>query len=234
MLWIPVFAAGVINGVGHWWGYRNFAAEDASRNISPWGILIGGEELHNNHHAYPSSARLSSKWFEFDIGWMYIRLLEMAGLAHVKKVAPPVRIDMSKLQADAGTLEAIIMHRYDVLGRYGKMLRTTWRDELARLKQHAPAIPALDLSTVRQWLHRDEHDVPEAVRPVLSRVLSQSEALATTYRMRQELMALWQRSTASKEQLVQQLQDWCARAEASGVRSLQDLSLRMRRYAAAA
>jgi stearoyl-CoA desaturase (Delta-9 desaturase) len=118
MLWIPFWAAGVINGVGHFWGYRNFQPEDASRNIVPWGILIGGEELHNNHHAYASSAKLSNKWYEFDIGWMYIRILEMFGLAQVKKVAPRVRLDLAKQQCDAETLQAIITHRYDVLANY--------------------------------------------------------------------------------------------------------------------
>jgi stearoyl-CoA desaturase (delta-9 desaturase) len=230
MLWIPVMAAGVINGVGHYWGYRNFAAEDASRNILPWGIIIGGEELHNNHHAYPSSARLSSKWYEFDIGWMYIRLMEMVGLARVKKVAPAVRLDATKTVADVGTLDAVIAHRYDVLSRYGKMLSVTWRQEVAKLKL-TPAMPNLDLSSLRHWLQRDAEEVPETVRPALTEVLSRSEALQKTYAMRQELSALWARSTASKEQLVHQLQDWCARAEQSGVTQLREFSMRLRCYA---
>ncbi|MCE2948536.1 MAG: acyl-CoA desaturase [bacterium] len=231
MLWIPVTAAGIINGVGHFWGYRNFAAEDASRNILPWGIIIGGEELHNNHHAYPSSARLSSKWYEFDIGWMYIRMLEMVGLARVKKVAAQVKLDMTKTVADVDTLDAVIAHRYDVLSRYGKMLAATWRQEIGKMKQFTPSAPNLDLSALRQWLQRDAAEVPETVRPALSEVLSRSEALQKTYAMRQELSALWARSTASKEQLVQQLQDWCARAEQSGVTQLRDFSLRLRSYA---
>jgi stearoyl-CoA desaturase (Delta-9 desaturase) len=231
MLWIPVLAAGVINGIGHYWGYRNFEAEDASRNIVPWGILIGGEELHNNHHAYASSAKLSSKWYEFDIGWFYIRSMEMVGLARVKKVAAPVRLDASKTIADVATLDAVIAHRYDVLWRYGKLLRVTWRQELDKLKAHAPAMPNLDLSTLRHWLQRDADEVPETVRPALSELLSSNPALQTTYRMRQELAALWQRSTASKEQLVHQLQDWCARAEQSGVAPLREFALRLRCYA---
>ncbi len=231
MLWIPVLAAGVINGIGHYVGYRNFEADDASRNIVPWGILIGGEELHNNHHAYASSAKLSSKWYEFDIGWLYIRTLQAVGLARVKKVAAPVRLDASKTVADAGTLDAVIAHRYDVLWRYGKLLRATWRQELDRLRAHAPAMPNLDLSTLRHWLQRDADEVPETVRPALSQLLSTSPALQTTYRMRQELAALWGRSTASKEQLVQQLQDWCARAEQSGIVPLRDFAQRLRCYA---
>ncbi len=120
MMWIPLFAAGVINGVGHYWGYRSFQAEDASRNIVPWGIIIGGEELHNNHHAYPSSARLSNKWWEFDIGWLYIRLMEVCGLANVKKIAPKVTLVANKAQCDQDTLHAVIMNRYDVLAKYAR------------------------------------------------------------------------------------------------------------------
>jgi stearoyl-CoA desaturase (delta-9 desaturase) len=187
--------------------------------------------LHNNHHAYPSSARLSSKWYEFDIGWMYIRILEMVGLARVKKVAAPVRLDATKTVADQGTLDAVIAHRYDVLSRYGKMLSITWRQEIGKMKHLKPAMPHLDLTVLRQWLQRDADEVPDAVRPALSEVLSRSEALQKTYAMRQELSALWARSTASKEQLVQQLQDWCARAEHSGVAQLRDFSLRLRSYA---
>ena len=231
MIWIPITAAGIINGVGHFWGYRNFAAEDASRNILPWGIIIGGEELHNNHHAYPSSARMSSKWYEFDIGWMYIRMLEIVGLARVKKVAAQVKLDTTKTVADIDTLDAVIAHRYDVLSRYGKMLAATWRQEIGAIRNVAPAIPNVDVSALRHWLQRDAADVPETVHPALSEVLSRSEALRKTYTMRQELSALWARSTASKEQLVHQLQDWCARAEQSGVAQLRDFSMRLRSYA---
>jgi stearoyl-CoA desaturase (Delta-9 desaturase) len=111
MAWIPFFAAGVINGIGHYWGYRNFQPEDASTNIVPWGILIGGEELHNNHHAYASSARLSNRWYEFDIGWLYIRILEILSLAQVKKIAPKLKLDTAKTRCDVATLQAVITHR---------------------------------------------------------------------------------------------------------------------------
>ena len=115
MMWIPVTAAGIINGIGHFWGYRNFNCKDASTNILPWGIIIGGEELHNNHHTYGTSAKLSSKWYEFDIGWMYITILSFFGLAKVKKVAPAPRFDREKLVADLDTLQSIVANRYDVM-----------------------------------------------------------------------------------------------------------------------
>lgn len=227
MFWIPFFAAGIINGVGHFWGYRNFAAEDASRNIVPWGILIGGEELHNNHHAYASSARLSSRWFEFDIGWMYIRILEMLGLARVKKLAPKVRLDLSKARVDLATLQAIVANRYEVVTRFTRAMRTTCADELSRIK----AGPGFDKAMVRRWLNLDARNLGAVERARLDEVLSKSKVMSTVYSMRQELSALWQRSAASKEQLLRQLEDWCHRAEASGIRPLQEFSRQLRAYA---
>jgi stearoyl-CoA desaturase (delta-9 desaturase) len=137
MLWTPIFAAGIINGLGHFWGYRNYDCVDASTNILPWGILIGGEELHNNHHTFGTSAKLSSKWYEFDIGWMYIRILEMAGLAKVKKIAPSPKFDREKLVADLETLQSVIANRYDVMAKYAKSIKLAWHDELEVLKDKA-------------------------------------------------------------------------------------------------
>jgi stearoyl-CoA desaturase (delta-9 desaturase) len=223
MLWIPFFAAGVINGIGHYWGYRNFDAEDASRNIVPWGILIGGEELHNNHHAYPSSARLSNKWYEFDIGWAYIRTMEILGLAKVKKLAGPVRMETGKSKVDLATLHAVITHRYDVLGRYARSLKDTWMEEAHKRR--------IDRASIKRWLHSDERKLPQQDRARLDELLATSKVLATTHTMRQELAQVWQRSTATKEQLVKQLEDWCHRAEKSGIVPLQEFSRQLRSYA---
>src|SRR3954468_22917618 len=230
MLWIPVTAAGVINGVGHYFGYRTFQVEDASTNIVPWGILIGGEELHNNHHAYASSARLSNKWYEFDIGWLYIRVLEILGLAQVKKVAPTPKFAVAKAAIDAETLQAVITHRYDVLAKYAKSLRATYAEELKNLRRFAPQ-DAHVLQSLKRWLHRDEKTLAETERLKLAEVLKKSSALNTVYSMRAELRAVWERSSASREQLVRQLQDWCHRAEASGIRPLVEFSKRLRSYA---
>ncbi|MCW5626811.1 MAG: fatty acid desaturase [Burkholderiales bacterium] len=228
MLWIPIFAAGVINGIGHYWGYRNFASEDASKNIVPWGILIGGEELHNNHHAYATSARFSSKWYEFDIGWLYIRSMEMLGQAKVKKLAPKVRLESGKATVDMATLHAVITHRYDVLARYARSVKETWTEEVHSLR--ARRATAVDGGIVQRWLHSDRQ-LPERDQAHLDELLAHSKVLSTVHTMRQELAQLWQRSTASKEQLVRQLEDWCKRAEASGIRSLQDFSRQLRCYA---
>ncbi len=228
--WIPFWAAGVINGIGHYWGYRNWTTGDASTNIVPLGILIGGEELHNNHHAFATSAKLSNKWYEFDIGWMYIRILESLGLARVKKIAPTPRFAEAKAAVDAETLQAVLTHRYDVLARYAKSLKRTYAEELGKLRRFSPQ-DAHVLRGLKRWLQRDEKSLCDTERVKLAEVLSKSRELRTVYSMRAELAALWERSTASKDQLVKQLQDWCHRAEASGIRPLVEFSQRLRCYA---
>jgi stearoyl-CoA desaturase (delta-9 desaturase) len=228
MIWIPVTAAGIINGIGHFWGYRNFQPADASRNILPWGILIGGEELHNNHHAYGTSARLSNQWYEFDIGWLYIRVLETLGLADVKKVAPRLKLSAAKAQCDHETLQAVVTHRYEVITKYAKSVRATCAGEISALRASAVSV---DWSALRRWLHIDTSALPAKDLEARERVMKASSRLTTVYTMRDELATLWQRSTASKEQLVHQLEDWCKRAEASGIDALQHFSRRLRCYA---
>jgi stearoyl-CoA desaturase (delta-9 desaturase) len=228
--WIPFWAAGVINGIGHYWGYRNWSTADASTNILPWGILIGGEELHNNHHAYASSARLSNRWYELDIGWVYIRILEMLRLAEVKKLAPRPRFTQAKPVADFDTLQAVIACRYDVLAKYAKSLKKTHAEELRALRRFAPQ-DVQSLKWLKRWLNRDERQMRGDERAKLAEALAKSEKLSTLYAMRKELAALWERSNASREQLLKQLQEWCGRAEASGIRQLEEFSLRLRCYA---
>lgn len=230
MMWAPIFAAGIINGVGHYWGYRNFQAEDASRNIVPWGILIGGEELHNNHHAYATSARLSNKWYEFDIGWLYIRILETLGLAKVKKIAPKLRFDTAKTECDTDTLNAVISHRYEVLAKYTKSLKATFANEMTHLRE-AAAQYGIDNSTLKRWVLADSKTLQEHEREKLNQVLSNTKTLDKVYTMREELAEIWQRSTASTEELVKKLEDWCRRAEESGIEVLQAFSQRLRCYA---
>jgi stearoyl-CoA desaturase (delta-9 desaturase) len=230
MLWSPIMAAGIINGVGHFWGYRNFQAEDASRNIIPWGILIGGEELHNNHHAYATSARLSNKWYEFDIGWMYICILVFMGLAQVKKVAPKLRLDTAKTQCDLDTLQSVISHRYEVLTKYTHSLKVTLAKVVDLLKEVATH-HGVDRPTLNRWVLADSKTLKEDERAKLSLVLSKTTTLDKVYTMREELKSVWQRSASTKDELVKQLEDWCRRAEESGIEVLQNFSRRLRCYA---
>jgi stearoyl-CoA desaturase (delta-9 desaturase) len=231
MAWIPVTAAGVINGIGHYWGYRNFACADASTNIVPWGVVIGGEELHNNHHAYGSSAKLSSQWYEVDIGWLYIRILAALGLATVRKVAPQIRFDRTKVEADLATLQAVITHRYHVATSYARTLKAACAAELASLKARASEIELPSARRMKRWLLADPASLPESERVKLTAALAKSKALFTMYAMRQDLASLWERSTESSEQLLARLQDWCHRAEASGIAPLAAFSYKLRRYA---
>jgi stearoyl-CoA desaturase (delta-9 desaturase) len=234
MMWIPFFAAGVINGIGHFWGYRNFDAPDASTNISPWGILIGGEELHNNHHTFPTSAKLSSKWFEFDIGWLYIRLMEMVGLARVLRVAPvPRELEAPRAGVDFDTLQAVIAYRYDLLARYTRDLRRAYAQELAQMR--LSAADQRRFAALRRWLRKvDVASLPPAQQQTLRELLSQNRAIRTMIEMRSELLATWDKSIASREQMLAHLQDWIARAEASGIQALQNAAVRIRSYAPAA
>ena len=231
MIWIPVTAAGIINGAGHYWGYRNFQPDDASTNIVPWGILIGGEELHNNHHAHIGSAKLSSKWYEFDIGWMYICSLAALGLAKVKRIAPEVRLDTAKTVCDMATLHAVMAHRYEVMAKYAKSLKKTYREEIAQLKLHMPDLGKVDLKRIKHWLHVDATALNEQEKLKLGLVIRTSHKLNTAYTLRQELIAIWHRSTTTKEQMVKDLEDWCRRAESSGIEALQLFSRRLRCYA---
>jgi stearoyl-CoA desaturase (delta-9 desaturase) len=230
MLWIPIFAAGVINGIGHFWGYRNYECPDAATNILPWGILIGGEELHNNHHTFATSAKLSSKWYEFDIGWLYIRILETLGLAKVKKVLPEPKFNPEKRTADLETLQSIITNRYDVMANYAKSLKKTWREEMESL-QAKSGIESASLKNAGELLKHEPGKLEASHVQQLKQLFAHSKALQTMHEMRVELAALWERSNFTREQLLHHLQDWCARAEASGIRALQEFSLRLRSYA---
>jgi stearoyl-CoA desaturase (delta-9 desaturase) len=229
LAWIPFWAAGVINGLGHYFGYRNFQTEDDSTNMVPIAAWIGGEELHNNHHAYPTSAKFSQRWYEFDLGWMYIRIMEALGLATVRKVAPKVKLDPSKFEIDAQTLQAVIMHRFDVMKHYAKSVKRASALEIASLREKGH--DSSGLKNMRKWLHLDAAVVPAKHRATIDQVVEASPSLKTTLTMRQELTRIWERSTLSTEQLVSQLKEWCERAEKSQVPPLVDFSRRLRCYA---
>jgi len=230
MAWIPVTAAGIINGIGHWWGYRNFEAPDASTNISPWGIIIGGEELHNNHHTYPTSAKLSVKPYEFDIGWAYIRALEMLGQAKVRKTPPKLAMGNIRPVADNQTLEAIITNRYELMAKYATEMRRAVALELDRLKAQGAQNTAhwRDMLQAQAWLHRDADKIPQGVKPQLANAVGESPKLAKLLAMREELRLLWTRTNVSAEQLVTDLQAWCRQAEDSGIAALREFSLKLR------
>lgn len=232
MMTTPFCAAGIINGVGHFFGYRNFENEDASTNLIPWGILICGEELHNNHHTFGTSAKFSYKWWEFDIGWMYISILSFFGLAKVKKLAPKVR-QVAEKELDEASLQAIIANRYALVAKYARLAKKTISEEVAHLKEQAklPQMGFHPVRRIRVWLKQDAKDTPVEEKTHLEAVLSQSPVLEKVYVMRQELACLWERSNLTAEQLLQHLRDWCHKAEQSGIAALQEFARRLKRVA---
>ncbi|CDM24728.1 fatty acid desaturase [Castellaniella defragrans] len=234
MAWIPFWAAGVVNGLGHAWGYRNFACPDDSTNVVPWGLLIGGEELHNNHHAYGTSAKFSSRWYEFDLGWAYIRILQALGLAQVRRVAPRLRLRAPDAADTLGQdqLQGIIVHRYEVLARYSGVVKAALAHELEALKQRHRRGEWQLLRRCRKWLVRDAAALAPREQAQVERALSLAPALSTVVQMRRELTALWESSSASSEQLLADLRAWCLRARASGIDALEQFALQLGRYAA--
>ncbi|HKJ07649.1 MAG TPA: fatty acid desaturase [Gammaproteobacteria bacterium] len=227
MMWIPFWAAGVINGVGHWGGYRNYESKDTSTNIVPVALLIGGEELHNNHHAFPSSAKFSTKWWEFDLGWFYIRTLSALGLARVKKVAPRPVIVPYKEDVDMETVRAVILNRFHVMAHFaGEVMVPVMREELRR----ADASCRRMLKQGRRLLVRDISMMDANARGRLDLALAVSQRLRTVYQYRQALQDIWARSAASHEHLRHALQEWCVQAEATGIQALESFARRLRGY----
>jgi stearoyl-CoA desaturase (delta-9 desaturase) len=231
MIWIPFWAGGVVNGIGHFRGYRNFGTPDASTNVIPIGILIGGEELHNNHHAYATSARMSNKWYEFDIGWMYIRTLSALGLANIRKVAPKPHLVKGKKELDDDSLQAVLRNRHEVMARYARVAERDYRQELVRVEHISRREKALLMQSVR-ICYREEQQGQDITRQLrLKEIHDRNPKLRTYVELRAALAAIWERSNATREQLLLQLQDWCNRAEQSGISAIEEFSLRLRRYA---
>ena len=223
---MPVFAAGVINGLGHHSGYRNFECDDAATNLVPWAFLIGGEELHNNHHAFPTSAKFSMRRWEFDIGWMYICIFKTFGLAKVRKVAPaPVVCETSADAVDQDNLKAIIVSRMHVLRDYTRHVTLP----VLRMER-AQAAGDRALRRARRLLVRQPQLLDDAAKERLRQVLADNAALQTVHEFRERLQALWSGANVSNERLLAQLKEWCAEAEASGIQVLEEFAARLRGY----
>jgi stearoyl-CoA desaturase (delta-9 desaturase) len=229
MMWIPLFAAGVVNGIGHYWGYRNFECPDAATNIIPWGFWIGGEELHNNHHTFASSAKFSVKWWEFDMGWMYIRILSFLGLAKVKKLPPKLAMDEGKLQVDIDTVKAVIANRFQVMSNYYKsVIRPILKHEKSnsvvtkedrKLFQRAGSL-----------LRREDRLLNNNARSRLQRLLDACEQLRIAYAYKQSLQEVWQKTASSQKELIDALQSWCRQAEESGLEVLRQFAQQLKAY----
>jgi len=227
MAWIPFFAAGVINGIGHYWGYRNFECADASRNIVPLGLFVGGEELHNNHHTYGTSAKFSVKWYEFDIGWGLIRIMQFFGLAKPKRVPPTATLVRGKASVDSDTLKAVLSHRFQVLAHYTKdVILPVLGEERRRAGQASHNM----LKKVRNLLVRDPILIDQSAQKHLDGVLEKHKPLEVVYQFRLKLQNIWAKSAATQKELLESLQEWCRQAEATGIEALREFVKHLKGY----
>lgn len=227
MMWIPLFAAGVINGIGHYWGYRNFDSSDTSTNIVPIGIIIGGEEMHNNHHAFASSAKFSSKWWEFDIGWLYIKAMSIVRLAKVNKLPPTLILNRHKSSIDIDTVKAVINNRLQIMSDYASdVITRVYKEERLKAKPGFQPI----LKCMKNLLTMSQFSMDSVTENRLQELLKDNDALKVVYESKQRLQAIWQEKSASHEVLMQALQDWCKHAEDSGIKALQEFALNLRAY----
>jgi stearoyl-CoA desaturase (delta-9 desaturase) len=229
MMWIPVWAAGVVNGIGHFWGYRNFECQDAATNVIPWGFWIGGEELHNNHHTFASSAKFSVKWWEFDLGWFYIRCLSLLGLAKVKKLPPQLARQEGKLHVDLDTVKAVIGNRFQVMSDYYKRVV---RPMLRHVKENSVE-SSQDKKLFQRagsLLRREEKLLSPRANTRLQALLERYEQLRVVYSYRQSLQNIWLKTASSQKELIDSLQQWCKQAEESGLDVLSQFALQLKGY----
>jgi len=227
MMWTPFFAAGVINGIGHYWGYRNYECPDAARNIFPWGILIAGEELHNNHHTFGTSAKFSVKPWEFDLGWAYIKLFSALGLAKVKRLPPEIQVVPEKQSIDLETVKAVITNRFQVMSHYTNEVVHPVFNELREKSVHGKEQLT---NRVKKLLTRHESLVTPTHQQQLQAVLSNNGPLQVVHDFYRRLQALWDKTTATQKELLDALQEWCQHAEATGIRVLQEFAVKIRTY----
>lgn len=215
-IWIPFFGSGVINGIGHFWGYRNFECPDQARNVMPVGILMGGEEMHNNHHTYPTSAKFSSKWWEFDIGWLYIRLFETLGLAKVKRVQPEPALIPGKSQIDMETVKAVLVNRFQVMARYSKdVILPIFQQETEKARDPM-------LKRVKGLLIREASLLDMTAKQRLAQAIANYRSVNVVYQFKERLQDLWRQTAEKEQELLDALQSWCQEAEATGISVLKD------------
>lgn len=227
MMWIPVFAAGVVNGLGHAVGYRNFECRDAATNIMPWGILIGGEELHNNHHTYPNSAKLSVKKWEFDLGWMWIRLFSLLGLAKVRRTAPIAHRIEGKQTLDMDTAMAVLNNRFQIMAQYRKLvIKPLVAQEMQRVDDSVRHL----FRRAKRLLSRETSLLNSRNEENLQQVLDHSQRLRVIYEKRLALQQIWTRTSSNGHDMLHALGEWCSQAEASGIKALQDFAATLRTY----
>ncbi|AFZ82823.1 DesA family fatty acid desaturase [Candidatus Kinetoplastidibacterium crithidiae] len=231
MAWIPFWAAGVVNGMGHYFGYRNFASPDTSTNLFPIGFIISGEELHNNHHAFATSAKFSSKWYEFDLGWCYINIMRFFRLAKIKKIAPKLVLSNYDRNIDLSTLHGVIVHRYELMTQYADIIKDVVHQELKELKKYSCSDSRYErLKSINSYLYKHESIMQPKQLAEVDNVVSSSKSLFVLIQMRRDLGRIWEGSSLTSDQLVLHLKSWCDRAKNSEVCGLQKFASKLNRY----
>ena len=227
MISMPLFAAGIVNGLGHHTGYRNFETPDASTNVVPFGVWLGGEELHNNHHAFPSSAKFSVRRWEFDIGWLYLKVFSALGLAHIRKVAPKPQKESKSRHIDFDTVRAVVQNRMHVLREYTRLvsipvLKSAMRE--ADYEVHRVMASAMRL------VKRQSALLDEKSRVKFRELLDTDHAIKTVHEFRERLKMLWSGAHRTNEKLLAELKEWCRQAEESRIQVLKDFAQTLKAY----
>jgi len=227
MMWIPIFAAGIINGAGHYVGYRNFECSDQSTNLIPWGILIGGEELHNNHHAYPNSAKLSHQKWEIDLGWFYINILSFLGLAQIRSVPPKAVHNQNKFDVDLDTIKAVLSSRLQLIEQYKKkvVMPLVEKERASAAKQYNDLFKRAKHLIVREKTLVNDRDQID-----LHQIWKLSPSLKTAYEFKERLQQIWEKTATNKNEMVNALKQWCQEAERSGIEALEEFAVILRGY----
>lgn len=220
MAWIPFWAAGIINGVGHVLGYRTFSSKDTSTNMLPWGIVIGGEELHNNHHAFPRSAKLSFKPWEFDIGWLYIKMFSYLGLAKVNSISPDCEESSKPFILNGSNILASLSVKMRILKQYEKIvLSKALKQEIVKVitssSQPTPKVKVRErFDQLMSIFTRDKSLLSSSENEMLHNFIKQSDAMRILYEMRDRFSEIWQGIGISVQERVAKIKAWCKEAEA--------------------
>jgi stearoyl-CoA desaturase (Delta-9 desaturase) len=217
---MPFMAAGIINGLCHAKGYRNFETDDASTNLWPLGLLVAGEELHNNHHAFPTSARFSMRPHEVDMGWLHLKVLVALKLAKIRRVASAPELEAtSRATTELDDLRAIIVNRMHVLRHYTyNVTLPVLRREVESLGDNANSL----LRATRQHLSWQPEMLDETARRRLAELAARHPTFHTVLQFRNELKQLWEGAHTSNERLLAEFREWCVRAEKSGIQGLEE------------
>lgn len=223
ILWIPFWAAGVVNGVGHVKGYRNFNTDDQSRNICPIGFIIGGEELHNNHHAYPTSAKLSMRWYEFDMGWGWIKAFEFFKLAKINKQYSFPVFDKKKEEIDGINLQAFLSNKSYVLKMFFTQTKASVQRYIEEVKKQDQGLNEYSIKKLKQYFYESYDSLKEEEKKIVFKLL-QNEKLKAVFNIKESMIKIWNEKNLNYNQLLEKLTVWQKEAYNHGMHDIKEFS----------